>query len=399
MTRYGTPADVAFCTRCVMSNQRPSSTVERRNTGGPKTTLGFNADGVCAACEYQEHIDHRIDWAARDAELRRLCDQHRSADGSPDCIVPGSGGKDSWFAACKLAEDYGMHPLTVTWAPMMWTDVGRRNYDRWSGRFPHVLMKRDEDTHRLLTRLAFLNLCNPFQPFVIGQRQCGARVSVETGVPLVFYGENPAQYAGPVERNYESRMEPEFYRDEACEPIALCIGGLDGNELMRDHGLRERNLEPYCPVSRDAVASTGTDFRYLGYFLRWDPQEVYYYAQARGFECNDRRTEGTFAKYASIDDKMDTLHYFSTLQKFGIGRCMYDAAQEVRWGKITREEAVALVRKYDGEFPTRDLVDCCMYMGVHLATVLIVLGEARAPHLWKYERNTWQLRAPVWEAR
>lgn len=91
---------------------------------------------------------------------------------------------------------------------------------------------------------------------------------------------------------------------------------------------------------------------YLGYYLKWDPQECYYYAADNtGFQANDERTEGTYSKYSSIDDQIDMFHYYTTLIKFGIGRATYDAAQEIRNGKITREEGVSLVRKYDQEFP------------------------------------------------
>lgn len=395
MTRYGAPERVLFCRRCVMSNQRPSSTVERQNVGQPKTTLSFNADGICAACEYQEHIDHRIDWAARDAELRALCDQYRSADGRADCIVPGSGGKDSWFAASTLRERYGMHPLTVTWAPMMWTDVGLRNYQRWAKQGDHMLAERDDHTHRMLTRIAFLRLPYPFQPFVVGQRQCAAKLSRQTGIKLVFYGENPAQYAGPVQQNYEPRMEPDFYSDGDPDILGLRIGGVSGRDLVQSYGLKPKHLEPYLPVSRDDVQRVGTDFRYLGYYLKWDPQEVYYYAQERGFEPAECRTEGTFSRYSSIDDKLDTLHYYTTLCMFGIGRCTYDASQEVRWGKLTREQAVKLVHRYDTEYPARYEGEWARYMGLSTGEIRQRLDAARAEHLWRQTDEGWQLMEQV----
>lgn len=395
MTRYGAPEQVHYCRRCVMSNQRPSSTVERKNTGQPKTTLGFNVEGVCAACEYQEHINTLIDWQARDRELAELCAQYRSPSGQPDCIVPGSGGKDSLFAACVLAERYGMHPLTVTWAPMMWTDVGLVNYRNWSDLFPHRLCERDEDTHRTLTRIAFQRLPYPFQPFVIGQRQCAAKLSKETGIKLVFYGENPAQYAGPVAQNYRPHMEPDFYTEQAPDISTLRIGGVSGRDLVQSYGLRPKNLEPYLPISAEDVLRTGTDFRYLGYYLKWDPQDVYYYAHQHGFRPADERTEGTYSRYSSIDDKLDTLHYYTTLMMFGLGRCSYDASQEVRWRKITREQAVKLVHRYDAEYPERYENDWAHYMGLSVGEIRQRLDSARAPHLWRQTDDTWELREPL----
>src|SRR6185295_16906407 len=117
---FGFPEDVRFCARCVMSNQRPNSTVEYRHTAEEKkATIAFDADGVCAACRVAE-AKKSIDWAERERQLRDLCDRFRRTDGHYDCIVPGSGGKDSFYAAHRLKYDFGMHPLTVTWAPHMY---------------------------------------------------------------------------------------------------------------------------------------------------------------------------------------------------------------------------------------------------------------------------------------
>ncbi len=115
---YGLPTEVAYCRSCVISNQRPNSAVEYQHTKASlKKTIHFDEAGICDACRVAEQKHGRIDWADREAQLRELCDRHRKTDGSYDCIVPGSGGKDSFYAAHILKYKYGMHPLTVTWAP------------------------------------------------------------------------------------------------------------------------------------------------------------------------------------------------------------------------------------------------------------------------------------------
>ena len=129
--KYGLPLNVAFCKKCVISNQRPSSTVEFKNTGKEKKeTIAFDEDGVCSACRYAEFKD-KIDWRQREKELIKLCNKHRSKNGRYDCIVPGSGGKDSAFTAHILKYKYGMNPLTVTWSPHLYTDIGWKNFTNW----------------------------------------------------------------------------------------------------------------------------------------------------------------------------------------------------------------------------------------------------------------------------
>ena len=169
--KYGLPADVRFCTRCVMSNQRPVSAVEfKHNIDSKKRTMAIDADGVCDACRANEQKDS-IDWEKREQELLELLDKHRSKDGSYDCIVPGSGGKDSAFQAHILKYKYGMNPLTVTWTPILYTDYGYRNWQNWIdvGGFDNIAFRRNGRVMKLLTRLSIENLLHPFQTFILGQ--------------------------------------------------------------------------------------------------------------------------------------------------------------------------------------------------------------------------------------
>lgn len=393
---YGLPGEVRFCIRCVISNQRPSSVVEFHNRPGqPKPTIAFDGEGVCSACRYAE-IKTRIDWRERERELLDLCQRHRGLGGAYDCIVPGSGGKDSSFTAHILKYKYGMNPLTVTWAPHAYTEVGWQNLQSWIGcGLDNILVTPNSRVHRLLTRLAFLNLVHPFQPFIIGQKLVAPRLSALYGIPLIFYGENQAEYGNGIGENDRPTMSAGFY-EQGPDPDRLVLGGVPMAHLERDHGVGHGDLNPYLPVDGGRLKALGTEVHYLGYYLKWDPQECYYYAaEHTGFVPNDQRTEGSYSRYSSIDDKIDPLHYYTTLIKFGIGRATYDAAQEIRTGKITREEGVALVHRYDMEFPARYFPEMLEYMGVSEATFWSVIDQARSPHLWKREDGEWKLRRQV----
>jgi N-acetyl sugar amidotransferase len=396
--KYGLPAEVRYCTRCVISNQRPSSVVEFKNRPqDAKPTIMFDDKGVCAACRFAEIKEREIDWAERERELVTLCDTYRSRNGYYDCVVPGSGGKDSAFTAHILKTKYGMNPLTVTWSPHEYTEPGWRNFQNWIrvGGFDNILVTPNGKIHRLLTRLAFQKLCHPFQPFIIGQRQLGPRMSVLYDIPLVFYGENQAEYGNNIEDNFRPTMDMSFFADGA-DPDSYNLGGVSVTELMAKHGVPRSDLNPYLPVAMKRLTATGTQVHYLGYYIKWDPQEMYYYAvENTGFEANTERTEGSYSKYSSIDDKIDPLHYYTTLIKFGIGRATYDAAQEIRNGKITREEGVALVRRFDTEFPSRHFNAMLDYMGLSEEAFWETIETFRSPHLWKREGNDWVLRHPV----
>tara|TARA_Y100001958_G_scaffold159622_1_gene162036 strand:+ start:3102 stop:4346 length:1245 start_codon:yes stop_codon:yes gene_type:complete len=396
--KYGLPKDVIYCTKCVYSNQRPNSTVEFKNKKNQsKVTLLFDDDGICNACKWADIKDNEIDWKQKEIELKQLCDAHRSKKGYYDCIVPGSGGKDSSFTAHILKYKYNMNPLTVTWAPHVYTDVGFENFQKWihSG-LDNILTTPNGKIHRLLTKLAFENLVHPFQPFIIGQRHVAPKASEMYGVPLVFYGDNPAEWGNNIEDNFIPTMDRTFF--EGDQDISkLYLGGIPGDILVKDYKISEGELLPYLPADKSKLRQVGTEVHYLSYYIKWDSQECYYYAvENTGFSPNTERTEGSYSKYSGIDDRIDPLHYYTTFIKFGLGRASYDAAQEIRNKKIDREEGKALVERYDSEIPRKYLPEMLDYMDMNEERFWEIIDGARSPHLWGKNSEGWFLRKPVW---
>jgi N-acetyl sugar amidotransferase len=396
-TFYGLPSQVVFCKRCVMSNQRPASTQEfRHNKTSKKTTLAIDANGICDACRNQDQKE-LIDWAKREDQLVQLLDKHRSKDGSYDCIVPGSGGKDSAFQAHVLKYRYGMNPLTVTWAPIMYTDYGYNNWKSWIdlGGFDNYSFRRNGRVMKTLTRLSIQNLLHPFQTFILGQKNMAPKLAAKLGIPLVFYGENEAEYGNPISDNAKSLRDNSYHTFNNIDEIYL--GGVSVKELRERHGLSIADLMAFLPAPVDQIVKTNVEVHYLGYYLRWVPQEVYYYAVEHcGFKARPFRTQGTYSKYNSIDDKIDDLHYYTTMIKFGIGRATYDASQEIRNNHITREEGVALVNRFDGEFPDRYFSEIMEYLEMSEDEFHRLCDKARSPHLWaKNSLGEWKLRHNV----
>lgn len=396
--KYGLPAEVKFCKRCVMSNQRPVSEVEfRHNINTKKRTLAFDEEGICDACRANEQKD-RIDWEKREGELLKLLDQYRSKDGSYDCIVPGSGGKDSAFQAHILKYKYGMNPLTVTWPPILYTDYGYENWKNWVdiGGFDNLSFRRNGRVMKMLTKLAIENLLHPFQTFILGQKNFGPKIAAKYGIPLVFYGENEAEYGNPIADNSSSLRDKSFHTFNNIDELYL--GGVSVRELRERYDIQLRDLLAFLPAPAEELERANIQVHYLGYYLRWTPQEVYYYAvENTGFKARPFRTQGTYSKYNSIDDKIDDLHYYTTYIKFGIGRATYDASQEIRNNHITREEGVALVRKFDGEFPDRYFNDIMNYIGMDPEQFHELCDRFRSPHLWEKTSEGWKLRQAVWQ--
>ena len=389
---YGLDKNVKFCKRCLISNQRPSSSVEFKNKGQAKSTIEFDKNGICSACNFQDLKDNSIDWIDREKQLMDLCNKFRKKNSRYDCIVPASGGKDSFYTAHLLKSKYGMSPLTVTWAPHIYTDSGKSNMDRMiHAGFDNLLFTPNGALHRTLTRLGFLNLCHPFQSFIIGQRLIGPKIAKLYDVKLIFYGENQAEYGNNIKDNDNPKMQEKFISNDKDDKII--IGKLPLEKIIKDNGFHIKSAEPYTPISHEELISSGIEVHYLSYYKKWDPQENYYYAvDNSGFMPNDQRTEGTFSRYSSFDDKIDPLHYYTTLIKFGIGRATYDAAYEIRTKKIDIDEGKLLIKKYEHEFPNRYFNEILEYMKIDAEKFIEVIDSSRSPHLWKYSNGEWDLR-------
>ncbi len=352
------PREVRMCTKCVMTSARPR--------------IVFDEEGVCSACRYADRKHNGgIGWHHRAEQLHALLDRHRRSSGY-DVIVPCSGGKDSSYVAHRLKHDFGMHPLCVKWAPFMETDIGRKNLDAFvhSG-FDVVECRPNGLLHRKLARLALEYLGDPFDPFVYGQLAFPMQIAAKFNISLVMFGENgDLEYSG----NTEAENKPR-YDDADWERVYTKGAGLnaliaEGQRLGAFTADEVRSLSefyrlPVYDFGPVKVRADKPEFHWFGYYEPWHPMRNFYYAAEHcGFTPNPERSEGTYTKMSSLDDKLDGAHYWFGWLKHGIGRCTSDAAQQTRNGDIDRDEALALVARYDGEFPRKYYSEGLEYLGM-----------------------------------
>lgn len=393
--KHGLPCEVVYCKKCVMSNQRPSTHPEfRKKTTTDTPTSHFGEDEICDACKYNEY-KKAIDWDDRAKQLEELCDRFRRNDGRYDVVIPGSGGKDSIFVAHMLKSKYRMNPLTVTWAPHRYTDIGWHNLQAMQQLgFDHILFTPNPIVHAKLTRLAFLNLVNPFQPFIIGQKILGPRIAIQYDIPFVMYGENHAEIHNKIEETETPLMDSRHYIvEDKNKP--MFFGGVELNDLI-EYDITHSDMKPYLPNLQFDAKKLGLEVHFMSHYIHWSPQQNYYYAKENSdFMSNPiGRSEGTYSKYSSLDDKIDGQHYYTMLIKFGQGRAMNDACRDIRDGYISREEGVQLVRRYDEEFPVNNFKFFINYINISEEQYWEVIDNARSPHLWKKVNETWVLRHP-----
>jgi N-acetyl sugar amidotransferase len=374
---YNLPREVKFCKKCTISNQRPR--------------ISFDENGVCSACNFAEFKRTQIDWKVREAELFALCDKHRKRNGEYDVIVPCSGGKDGSFVAHQLKYKYGMNPLAVTWAPLKASAIGRQNLDAFiASGFNHVLGTPNPQVTKKLTHLSFKHLGDPFQPFIYGQTNFPLHMAVKHNVQLIMYGENgEVEYGGDMKNALRPKRDIQDHDSHY-------FSGLPP-EFWVEHGVSLADLYPFMAPKFEEIEKNKTEIHFLGYYKYWDPQENYYYCHEHtGFTANTERSEGTYSKYASLDDEIDGFHYYLSYIKFGIGRTTSDAAHEIRDGKITREEGIALVKRYDHEPPKKYYKEFLDFCSITDEEVNEVIDSWRSDHLWYKEGDEWKLRHVIW---
>ena len=396
-TLYNLPNEVKFCCNCVISNQRPSSYPEFKHTKDRKNAkyINFDENNLCDACK-QSKVKSNINWNKREDELLELLDKYRKNNGDYDCIIPGSGGKDSAMQAHLLKYKYGMNPLTLTWPPILYTEYGYENWKNWVeiGGFDNITLKPSGTIMKKLTKLSIQNILHPFQTFFLGQKNLAPKIAALYNIPLVFYGENEAEYGNPIADNQNSLRDKTYWAAKNFDN--LYIAGLSTKELYNEYKIGRKDLNFFLPLSEEQLEGKDIQVHYLGYYIKWTPQEAYYYAvENTGFKARPFRSQGTYSKYNSIDDKIDDLHFYTTFIKFGIGRTTYDASQEIRNNHIDREEAKALVKRYDGEFPDKYFSDILSYLEINEEDFFKICDDFRSQHIWKKIDNKWYLRHTV----
>ena len=383
------PQEVRFCKKCVVSNQRPR--------------IVFDEKGVCGACRWAEEKESGVDWAARKKQFEELLDKHRSKDGSFDVIVPCSGGKDSGSIAYRLKHEYNMHPLSVTWSPLLYTEIGLQNLQNMiSSGIPNHLFTPDRMLQRVISKLGLVLIGNHFEAFGRGQIYYPFHVALDLGVKLVMFGENGELEYGGTLRNKDKPGQPiedwvELYH-RGCHTDEMLQFGVE-NGYLEKSDINEKSIKYMIPPPAEELVKAGIEFHWFGYYHKWIPQENFYYAAENyGFSTNpEGHSEGTYNKYASMDDLTDPQHYYLSHIKFGIGRATSDAAHEIRERHLTREEGVALVHRYDHIFPDRYFMEFLQYMDMTKDEYWGVIDAWRekSPNLWEKANGEWKLKHQV----
>ena len=372
-----------YCSRCLYpANAKP--------------TIIFDDDGVCSGCRYHESRQS-IDWEERQKMLRELLEEHRRKareKGMPyDCIIPVSGGKDSHFQTYLMKVVYKMNPLLVTFNHCYNTRLSIKNLRNLVSTFGCDLIRFNVNpqTARKLSRYMLKRVGDLTWHYHAGIRTFPFQVAVKYDIPLVVFGEHGfAELTGIV--TLEDLVEHTKWSRQEHD-----MRGLEPHDLINEEsGITEHDIAPYVYPSDEEIERVGVRGIYLSNFYYWDAlTHAKKMHREYGFSIHPGLRERTFQLYGKIEDHANEVHDYLKYLKFGYGRATDDASMEIRHGRMTREEGIEMVKKYDHVRPSS--LDVYLdFLGITEEEFNAWIEPMRDEEIWeKGSDGTWRTKDSV----
>ncbi len=323
---------LTYCTNCLMPDTKPD--------------LSFDEEGVCSACNSFKNRSE-VDWSERKSELEAILEKYRSKDGATwDCLIPVSGGKDSTFQVIKMLQ-MGMNPLCVTSTTCDLSEIGKRNIENIKELgVDYVQFSPNPVVRSKLNRIGLMQVGDIAWPEHLGIFTLPVRMAVQYKIPLIVWGENSQnEYGGPAAAS-ENNVLNRRWLEEFGGLLGLRVSDLEGLE-----DIQKKHIIPYQYPADTELKDVGVTGVFLGYYLPWDGLTNALIAQAHGFESYGKVIEGSVVDYENLDNHQHGIHDYFKFLKFGFSRATDIACLHLRRGRLSREDALEMIKKQDGKFP------------------------------------------------
>lgn len=355
-----------WCQNCVLPDSRPN--------------LIVGEDGVCNACK--AHSTKRdIDWAMREDAFRDVVKHAQAQSDDYDCLIPVSGGKDSTWQVIKCLE-YGLTPLAVTWKTPARTRIGQRNLDNLvSLGVDHIDYQINPRVESQFMLRAFERFGSTAIPMHMALFNIPLNLAVRFRIPLVVWGENSAFEYGTVDESLTGfRLNNAWLRKYGV------THGTTAEDWLPD-GFTRKQLAAYFGPDMDQFDANGLRAIFLGYYFPWDPQISLSSAKANGFSFNTGAARTGYYDYADIDDDFISLHHWMKWYKFGFTRLFDNLSLEIRNGRITRQEAVRIIREKGSQTPEADIDKFCAFAGISNEQFYGIAETFRNRDIWSRRKD------------
>jgi N-acetyl sugar amidotransferase len=325
-----------YCKKCLYPETKPE--------------INFDNEGICAACKTLEK-KQQINWEDRRLDLEKILNNYKSKDGSKyDCIIPVSGGKDSHFQAHIIKNEFGLNPLVVSFHPRDFTELGRKNLENLKDLGVDCIeFTSNPIIYKKLAKFGLMKLGDCAWPEHIGIFTVPVQVAVAYKIPLIIWGENPQmEYGGPASVSDTQFLDKEWNEKHG----GYFLDKIKPRDLVK-YGIELKDLKPYLYPTDEEINEMGVTGIFLGYYIKWDARKQLDIMKTMGFSTLEENSEGTYTNYENLDTKYVAMHDYFKFLKFGFGRATDHASIDIRNGRLTREEGLELVKKYDGKIPLK----------------------------------------------
>ena len=322
-----------YCIKCLIPDSKPD--------------IFFDSKGVCCSCN--NFISRKeVDWSKREIEFKNILDKYRSKSKTKwDCIVPVSGGKDSTYQVVKMLQ-LGMNPLCVTSTTCDESKLGRTNIlNLQSLGVDHIQITPNPKVRAKLNKIGLEQVGDIAWPEHVGIFTIPVRAAVNYNVPLIIWGENSQdEYGGPAAAAGNSTLNRKWLEE---------FGGLLGLRVSdlpyMDKSISEKDLTLYTYPTDEELEEKGVSGLFLGHYFPWDGLNNSIISQANGFKTYQNIVEGSVVNYENLDNYQHGIHDYFKFLKFGFSRATDIASLHIRRGRISRVDALKMVKKNDGKFP------------------------------------------------
>lgn len=368
-----------YCTKCVMPDTRPG--------------ISFNKEGICSACQSYENRK-KVDWSKRFSELEKICDKYRGMNGEfYDCAVAVSGGKDSHYQVYIMKEVMKMNPILFSIEDnFKMTEAGKHNLRNISEEFGCNIIscKPDIKAQKKLMRYTFETYGKPTWFIDRLIYTFPMIMALKLNTPLLVYGENVSyEYGG------SDSKETYSAKGQLSNGVASDI---DFSELCKIEGIDKKVLT--LANAPSATELKKLDPIYISYFLEWNSYYNYVFAKSRGFHDLEHEWNRSHCieNYDQVDSKAYLVHAWMKYPKYGHACSTDYAARLVRYGLMTREEAVEAVHMHDSKLDSQSVRDFCEFMGYSEKEFWDIIDRFYNRELFeKNKYNEWVLKEPVWK--
>ena len=377
-----------YCTKCVypMASAVP---------------LSFDDSGACSGCRVSNPTN-TINWTERSKWLKELVEEYRSTDSSNyDCIIPVSGGKDSWFQTYYVKEVLGLNPLLVTYNGNNYLDVGLRNLKKMRDVFgvDHHFFSPSVAVIKKLNRLCFKKMGDMNWQNHAGIFTYPVQIAVQLNIPLIIWGEHGyLDLGGMFSMNDLIEMTAKFRLEHAQRGFDW-FDMLDAANPGMEEGITAKDMLWCRYPSDEALEEVGVRGIYLGNFVYWDANKQTELMKKFGFEESPEPFDRTYRRMSNLDDMHENgIHDYLKFIKFGYGRATDHACKDIRLGKMTREQGIEVVRRYD-HVKSRDLLRWLEYTGMSEDDFDSIADTFRDPRVWtKNSEGNWE-KDTIWGER